>query len=150
MNDQIKLLIAGAVIGIAGAVAGGLVVGWAVGKDEGRRPTPKAFGVQAETHASGYRSKPVSPFASLPKSGSSPTRPGGVNTAVAPLTSASSAAFQKAQDTPEVQKAKAEYLEAQKRYMEAMKKAVEGNGKRVTSDGKAGQATGGSSQPAKQ
>jgi hypothetical protein len=91
--------------------------GRGLGGDERRKS-------KSETHAVTCRSKPVSPFASTKLSPTVP-RPGGAGTAAVPLTSASSAAFQKAQELPEMKKVRDEYLESQKRYMEAMKKAVE-------------------------
>jgi hypothetical protein len=120
MNEPIRYLIVGAAIGIAGAVAGAVVMAWATGK--------------AETHARAYRSQPASPFTSS-KFNPATSRLNGVTNAVARPLSSFAPAFQKMQGTPEVKKAKEEYLAAQKKYVAAMqatmgaqKPAVAGQG----------------------
>jgi hypothetical protein len=151
MNDQVKLLIAGAVIGIAGAVAGGLVVAWAMASDGGRRTgdgsrlQPSSV-ISRPSSVNGQRPIQISPSA-LPVLGGTNMRSGAIRgtnvhllTSVAtnggkrlltssPTGGMSFAAIQQVQNVPEVKKAREEAAAAQRRYFEAMKKAVE-NGPR--------------------
>jgi hypothetical protein len=138
MNENIKTLIAGAVIALAGAAVGGTIVAWTVGKAEGQ-----------ELRVEGKLSAQRPPFSTSPNQFRAPPNrpPGGTNSFMRPGVTAafptSSAAFQKAQDLPEVKKAREEFMEAQKKYVSAMQGAM-GPNKEANS-----QPPAANSQPAK-
>jgi hypothetical protein len=122
MNDNIKILIAGAVIALAGAIVGGSIVAWTAGKAEGRQS-----GMESKAPV---QSAQRPPFPTSPNQFRAPPNrpPGGTNAFLRPGVTAafptSSAAFQKAQDLPEVKKAREEFMEAQKKYVAAMQGAT--------------------------
>jgi hypothetical protein len=129
MNDQIKLLVAGATIGIVGAAAGGIVVAWALKADSTARvataSSPQRMQMVSTPNSSTFRPPSFGTNAppkrapqqfTMPSgaTGFSTGRPQPVNPAV----------FQKVQEQPEVKKARDEFMEAQKRYLSAMQTAM--------------------------
>lgn len=129
MNDQIKLLVAGATIGIVGAVAGGMVVAWALKTDSTARvattSAPQRMQMVSTPNSSTFRPPSFGTNAppkrapqqfTMPSgaTGFSTGRPQPVNLAV----------FQKVQEQPEVKKAREDFMEAQKRYLSAMQTAI--------------------------
>lgn len=146
MNDQIKLLVAGAAIAIVGVLAGAALM-WCTlraGSGEWRVESPE---LRAE---SGKAPQGVPPFALVPATNalrfspplilpapSSPTNMANHPQLIVPPSSGSapasairvshptmSKAMQEAMSRPEVQKAREEFAEAQKRYMETLNKAM--------------------------
>jgi hypothetical protein len=123
MNDPIKYLITGAAIAIIGGAAGATICAIVM------RAQPTAGG--APTYSSPAKPPPAatarfqtSPdqFLSIP-----PRPPGSTNTRFAiptPSGAISHAAFQKAQELPDVKKAREEFMEAQRKYVGLMQAAM--------------------------
>jgi len=146
MNDQIKFLVAGAAIGIAGAAVGGMIVAWALMKEESGRTIvesgaqrvavsgrPSAFGAQRPVNFSpsvfpvGGTNVRLGPIrgTNVHLLTSVATNGGKRLVTSAPTGGMSLSAIQQVQNVPEVKKAREEAAEAQRRYFEAMKKVVE-------------------------
>jgi hypothetical protein len=127
MNDQIKLLVAGAMTTLVGVATGGLVATWAI--------TKAGSSTKPESREMRVGSKTLLPSAQIPPTLTSPSQftvtptrsPKNSNIVIRPTPSANylpSASFQKVQNLPEVKQAREAAAEAQKRYFDAMKKAM--------------------------
>jgi hypothetical protein len=128
MNDQIRLLVAGAMTTLVGVATGGLVATWAITK-AGSSTKPESRQMRLDSKAP-FPSAQISPTLTSPSQFTvTPTRsPKNSNIVIRPTPSANylpSASFQKVQNLPEVKQAREAAAEAQKRYFDAMKKAME-------------------------
>lgn len=155
MNDSIKTLIAGAVIALFGAAFGAGITSWS---NHGAQ-NPESSAERKASVQPGQRPS----FATSPNQfrAPPPRPPGGTNSIFRPGPGgnwpSSPAAFQKAQELPEVKAAKEAFMEAQKKYVTAMQAAMgaktEGNGQMAVGSsqkaGGSGQPTPASGQPAK-
>ena len=129
MNDQIKLLVAGATIALAGVVAGGTIVGWTLQMESAGKAitvsSPKPLQFTSAPNNPAFRSILPStnvPQVRLPSQFTIPS--GSINAPGVRPQPLNSAAFQKVQGEPEVKAAREALAEAQKKYMAAMQKAM--------------------------
>lgn len=159
MNDTIKTLIAGAMIALVGAIAGGTLVSWTQNKEGvGGKFSASSYQPSASGGSSAQRMPPTggpNQFRPPP-----PRPPGGTNSIFRPggpgAWPSSPAEFQKAQELPEVKAAKEAFMEAQRKYVGLMQSAMgvkpEDRGKGPTIRGQmpevSGQPPAASNQPA--
>jgi len=137
MNDPIKYMLAGAAIAVGSAAITGLVIGWSVSQAAlapSKSIHSSAFSTTQPTGPVTRLKLPAQTAASILPPGQftmpPPRQPGSSNIIIRPSSNSfpPPAAFQKAQDLPEVKKAREEFMEAQRRYSEAMKKAMGSGG----------------------
>ncbi|MFZ2639355.1 MAG: hypothetical protein WA117_00095 [Verrucomicrobiia bacterium] len=134
MNDPIKYMLVGAAIAVGSATISGVVVGWSVSQTPSARPRSvqsSTFPASLPTGPAARLKLPAQTAASIFPPGQFTPPPthqsGSSNIIIRPATKSfpPPAAFQKAQELPEVKAARDAFMQAQKRYSETMKKAME-------------------------
>ena len=129
MNDPIKLLVAGAVIALAGVAAGGVIVGWTLQMESVGKSVPvsalKPLQIASTPNNPALRS--ILPSTNVPQV-RFPTQSimpaGSINPANGRPQPMIPPAFQKVQDVPEVKAAREALAEAQKKYFTLVQAAM--------------------------
>jgi hypothetical protein len=157
MNDPIKYMLIGAAIAVGSATLSGVIVGWSVSQAAPARrmsTQPSAFPSSLPTGPVTHLKLPAQAAASILPPGQITLPPAATtnlsNLVVRPSSTSfpPPAAFQKAQELPEVKAARDAFMEAQKRYSEVVKKAMNGgklsaiSGQRSVGSGQKTEASG--------